>query len=90
MESAKPMVKLANQITRKIKEKQGDVSDDETVRFKSYLMSLGISNPVTREEFGSGQTYFKQFGHTSKLYFECFNTFNFQSLTSIRIQFTML
>ena len=60
MESAKPMVKLANQITRKIKEKQGDVSDDETVRFKSYLMSLGISNPVTREEFGSGQTYFKQ------------------------------
>ena len=60
MESAKPMVKLANQISRKIAEKQGDMSDDETVRFRSSLMSLGISNPVTRENFGSGQTYFKQ------------------------------
>ena len=38
----------------------GEVSDDETVRFKSYLMSLGISNPVTRENYGSGQVYFKQ------------------------------
>ena len=60
MESAKPMVKLANQISRKITEKQGDVSDDETVRFRSSLMSLGISNPVTRENYGSGQTYFTQ------------------------------
>ena len=34
--------------------------DDETVQFKSYLMSLGISDPVTRDTHGSGQTYFKQ------------------------------
>ena len=60
MEMAKPMVNLANTISRKIREKQGDVSDDETVRFKSYLMSLGISDPVTREACGSSQTYFLQ------------------------------
>jgi hypothetical protein len=41
MEMAKPMVALANTISRKIRDKQGEVSDDETIRFKSYLMSLG-------------------------------------------------
>ena len=33
---------------KKKQEKQGEVSDDETVQFKSYLLSLGISDPVTR------------------------------------------
>ncbi len=60
MEMAKPMVKLASNLSKKIREKQGDVSDDETVQFKSYLMSLGISDPVTRESSGSKQTYFIQ------------------------------
>lgn len=60
MEMAKPMVALANTISRKIREKQGDISDDETVRFKSYLMSLGIDDPVTRDTHGSGHTYFLQ------------------------------
>jgi ESCRT-II complex subunit VPS36 len=60
MEMAKPMVALANTISRKIRDKQGEVSDDETIRFKSYLMSLGISDPVTRESHGSGQSYFTQ------------------------------
>ncbi len=36
------------------------MSDDETVRFKSYLMNLGISDPVTRDTHGSGQEYFMQ------------------------------
>ena len=58
MEMAKPMVKLAKTISEKIREKQGDVTDDETVRFKSYLMSLGISDPVTRDAYGSEQTYY--------------------------------
>ena len=41
-------------------EKQGDVSDDETVAFKSYLLSLGIDDPVTRETHGSGQQYYRE------------------------------
>ena len=58
MEMAKPMVKLAKTISEKIREKKGDVTDDETVRFKSYLMSLGISDPVTRDASGSEQAYY--------------------------------
>ena len=58
MEMAKPMVKLAKTISEKISDKQGDVSDDETIRFKSYLMSLGISDPVTRDASGSEQAYY--------------------------------
>lgn len=60
MEMAKPMVALANTMSKKIREKQGDVSDDETIQFKSYLMSMGISDPVTRETSSSKQTYFVQ------------------------------
>ncbi|KAG8337684.1 Vacuolar protein-sorting-associated protein 36 [Homalodisca vitripennis] len=30
-------------------EKQGEITEDETVRFKSYLLSLGIDDPVTRD-----------------------------------------
>lgn len=62
MEMAKPMVALANRMSKRIREKQdGDVSDDETIQFKSYLMSMGISDPVTRETSGgSKQTYFVQ------------------------------
>lgn len=41
-------------------DKQGEVSDDETVQFKSYLLSMGISDPVTRETHGSGQAYFRE------------------------------
>ena len=41
-------------------EKQGEVSDDETVAFKSYLLSLGIDDPVTRETHGSGQSYLRE------------------------------
>ena len=53
---------LANRMSKRIREKQdGDVSDDETIQFKSYLMSMGISDPVTRETSGgSKQTYFVQ------------------------------
>ena len=36
------------------------MSDDETVAFKSYLLSLGIDDPVTRETHGSGQQYYRE------------------------------
>ncbi|XP_036154125.1 vacuolar protein-sorting-associated protein 36 isoform X4 [Myotis myotis] len=32
----------------------------KTIRFKSYLLSMGIANPVTRETYGSGTQYHMQ------------------------------
>ncbi|XP_043388413.1 vacuolar protein-sorting-associated protein 36 isoform X2 [Chelonia mydas] len=60
MEKAKEMVELSKSIANKIKEKQGDITEDETIRFKSYLLSMGIANPVTRETYGSGTHYHMQ------------------------------
>ncbi|NXT08665.1 VPS36 protein, partial [Prunella fulvescens] len=60
MEKAKEMVELSKSIANKIKEKQGDITEDETIRFKSYLLSMGIANPVTRETYGSGTEYHMQ------------------------------
>ncbi|XP_072040761.1 vacuolar protein-sorting-associated protein 36-like [Amphiura filiformis] len=57
MEKAKEMVNLTKTIANKIKDKQGEITEDETVQFKSYLLSLGIANPVTRETHGTGLKY---------------------------------
>ena len=32
----------------------------QTIRFKSYLLSMGIADPVTRETHGSGTHYHMQ------------------------------
>ncbi|XP_054272906.1 vacuolar protein-sorting-associated protein 36-like [Macrosteles quadrilineatus] len=40
-------------------EKQGEITKDETVRFKSYLLSLGIDDPVTRDNFRSETQFHK-------------------------------
>ncbi|KAL4714403.1 hypothetical protein ACJJTC_017698 [Scirpophaga incertulas] len=58
MEKAKDMVTLSKNIANKIREKQGDISEDDTVRFKSYLLSLGIDDPVTRDGFRSDSEYY--------------------------------
>ncbi|XP_028177444.1 vacuolar protein-sorting-associated protein 36 [Ostrinia nubilalis] len=58
MEKAKDMVVISKNISTKIREKQGDISEDDTVRFKSYLMSLGIDDPVTRDTFRSDSDYY--------------------------------
>lgn len=42
-----------------LQEKQGDITEDETVRFKSYLLSLGIEDPVTRDAYKSNNQYYK-------------------------------
>lgn len=60
MEMARDMVSLAKNIATKIKEKQGEISEDETVQFKSYLLSLGINDPVTRETHGTGVSYHRE------------------------------
>ncbi|XP_034480786.1 vacuolar protein-sorting-associated protein 36 [Drosophila innubila] len=58
MAMAKDMVGLSKSISGKIREQKGEISDDETVRFKSYLLSLGIDDPVTRDNFTSNTAYF--------------------------------
>ncbi|XP_047989518.1 vacuolar protein-sorting-associated protein 36 [Leguminivora glycinivorella] len=58
MEKAKDMVAVSKNISTKIREKQGDISEDDTVRFKAYLMSLGIDDPVTRDAFRSDSDYY--------------------------------
>ncbi|XP_058795295.1 vacuolar protein-sorting-associated protein 36 [Phymastichus coffea] len=60
MVMAKDMVTISKTISAKIRERQGDITEDETVRFKSYLMSLGIDDPVTRDAYKTENEYFKQ------------------------------
>ncbi|KAJ8668101.1 hypothetical protein QAD02_009764 [Eretmocerus hayati] len=60
MGMAKDMVGLSKNIATKIRERQGDITEDETIRFKSYLMSLGIDDPVTRDAYKSSNDYFKE------------------------------
>ncbi|BFZ14826.1 hypothetical protein BsWGS_17864 [Bradybaena similaris] len=60
MDKAKDMVSLSKTIAMKIKDKQGEMTEDETVRFKSYLLSMGIPNPVTRETHGTGDKYYTE------------------------------
>lgn len=59
MTMAKDMVAISKAISSKIRERHGDISDDETIRFKSYLMSLGIDDPVTRDNAQSNSEYFQ-------------------------------
>ncbi|KAK5644227.1 hypothetical protein RI129_008072 [Pyrocoelia pectoralis] len=59
MTMAKDMVLLSQNISTKIREKQGDITEDETVRFKLYLLSLGIDDPVTRDAYKSDNQYYR-------------------------------
>lgn len=59
MGMAKEMVAISRVISEKICSQKGEISNDETVRFKSYLLSLGIEDPVTREGSSSESEYFK-------------------------------
>lgn len=54
---ARLMVDMLNRYAKKVEEKKGAVTDDETVAFKAALLSAGIANPVTRETHGSNTAY---------------------------------
>ncbi|KAK2708295.1 hypothetical protein QYM36_014037, partial [Artemia franciscana] len=43
-------------------EKKGNISEDETVLFKSYLLTLGIDDPVTRDTHGTSNNYYEKLG----------------------------
>ncbi|XP_046394760.1 vacuolar protein-sorting-associated protein 36 [Ischnura elegans] len=60
MVMAKDMVNISRNISQKIREKQGDISEDETVKFKSYLLSLGIDDPVTRTSFKNDSQFHRE------------------------------
>lgn len=60
MVMAKDMVNLSKTISQKIRDKQGDITEDETVRFKSYLLSLGIDDPVTRNSFKNDSQFHQE------------------------------
>ena len=55
--SSPNQVTLSKSVSQKIREKQGEISDDETVQFQSHLLSLGVADPVTRESHGGGDSY---------------------------------
>lgn len=59
MGMAKDMVQISTNISEKIRMQKGEISDDETIRFKSYLLSLGISDPVTRDNYSSDTLYMR-------------------------------
>ena len=49
---AKPMVALSKSISTKIRDKQGEITEDETVQFKSYLLrSDYLISLITIETF---------------------------------------
>lgn len=60
MDMAKEMVALSKSISQKLKEKGSSLTDDETIMFKSHLLSLGISDPVTKSAYGSSSTYHRE------------------------------
>ncbi|XP_074651856.1 vacuolar protein-sorting-associated protein 36-like [Tubulanus polymorphus] len=60
IEKAKDMVNLSKSIAEKIRLKKGDITEDETIKFKSYLLSMGIPDPVTRETHGTGNKYYSE------------------------------
>lgn len=57
MKMAKEMVSLSKMVTQKLRDKQSNITEDETIQLKSHLLSLGISDPVTKAEYGSGSTF---------------------------------
>lgn len=64
MGMAKEMVNISKVISQKIRERQADTSDeDETLKFKTLLMSLGIDDPVTKENFTSNNEYLRSLGN---------------------------
>lgn len=56
---AKEMVYTSKAISLKIRERQTEASEDEMLKFKTLLMSLGIDDPVTKDNFTSNTEYLR-------------------------------
>ena len=57
---AKDTVNLSKSLVSKVKSKKGEITDDETTQLKSYLLSLGVDDPVTRDVCGSDNVYHRK------------------------------
>ncbi|XP_015783316.1 vacuolar protein-sorting-associated protein 36 [Tetranychus urticae] len=67
MEKASDMARLAQGMVQRLKEKGNkEISQDETVLFKSYLLNLGINEGledlVTREKYANDSHYYRDLG----------------------------
>lgn len=60
---AKETVATSKAISLKMRERQTDATEDETLKFKSMLMSLGIDDPVTKDSFTSNTEYLRSLGN---------------------------
>ena len=60
---AKEMVDISKSISNKIRERRSDDSEDETIKFKSLLLSLGIDDPVTKDNFTNNNEYLRGLGN---------------------------
>lgn len=60
---AKEMVTTSKAISIKIRERQSNATEDETLKFKTLLMSLGIDDPVTKDNFTSNSEYLRKLGN---------------------------
>lgn len=60
---AKEMVNISKSISQKIRDRQSEASEDETQKFKTLLMSLGIEDPVTKDNFTSNTEYLRSLGN---------------------------
>ncbi|KAI5723940.1 hypothetical protein M8J76_013075 [Diaphorina citri] len=63
MSMAKEMVEISKNISNKIINRQGEITEDETLQFKSYLLSLGIEDPVTRTSCKNEDDYYQALGN---------------------------
>lgn len=61
--SAKEMVTISKAISLKIRERQADATEDDTLKFKTLLMSLGIDDPVMKDNFTSNSEYLRSLGN---------------------------
>lgn len=67
MQKAKEMSATAKSIAQKVKDRSNkDISDDETIVFKSHLLALGVGtemdDPVTRKQSANESVYFVELG----------------------------
>lgn len=68
MEKASEMSTTAKSIAQRIKERsrgERNISDDETILFKSHLLSLGVGqdeDPVTRNNSANESSYYRELG----------------------------
>ena len=71
MQKAKEMSATAKSIAQKVKDRSNrEISDDETIVFKSHLLALGVGtemeDPVTRKQSANESVYYVELGKANR------------------------